>query len=218
MSLTDLQVEVETYRAAAGQLTEEFTRTHEQVAADRTLTDEGKWEQLEPLHAETTEQINDLRLREKTAVTNFKERLERRVFGLSPAAANDPARIVSFRDATARARQLEDEDEAAEIYQSALRSGDQVLATAVLERAMVRGWASIKKDFLSRNPTTRSDLDDLAALAKYTDNAFAALVHYVPPQLNLKRPVGAPSNAAGLFAIDQPSGPRPLREGFGTGW
>lgn len=217
MSLVDLQVEVETYRTAAENLTEEFTRTHEEVAADHTLTNEGKWERLEPLHTETVEQINDLRAREKTAVKNFKEKLERKVYGLSPSASTDPAKIVSYRDAQARARDIQDSDEAEELYQSALRGGDNIMATAILEKALVRGWTSIKRDYLERNSTARNDLDDLEALARFTDNAFASLVHYVPPQLNLKRPAGFP-NIPSLFSSNKPAGVRPLREGFGTGW
>ncbi|OBK70264.1 hypothetical protein [Mycobacterium sp. 1274761.0] len=192
MSLTDLQTEVEGYRAEAGQLAEEFTRVHAEVADDPNLTPAGKREHLEPLHREVTEQISALHAREKAAVKTAKERLERRVFGLAPSASSDPARIVSFRDAQARARELEDSDDAQEIYQSALRSGDTILATAILEKALVRGWHSIKRDFLERNPTTESDLDDLSALAKYQGNGLANVAHYMPPSLDLPHSAGFP--------------------------
>lgn len=216
MSLSELHAEVEGYRAEAGQLTEEFTRVHAEVADDPNLTPVGKRERLEPLHREVTEQISALRAREKAAVKSAKEQLERRVFGLSPSAANDPARVVSFRDAQSRARQLEDSDEAAELYQSALRSGDNILATAVLEKALVRGWSSIKEDFLERNTAARGDLDDLAALAKYEDNSFLNLTHYMPPSLNLPHSAGF-QRLGGQTTAATPAGARPLRNGFGTG-
>lgn len=204
MSLTDLQTEVEGYRAEAAQLANEYAQRQAEVADNPNFTPAGKREHLEPYHYEVVSQINELREREKRAVQTAKEKIERRVFGLAPSASNDPARIVSFRDATARARQLEDANEAEEIYQSALRSGDQVLATAVLERALVRGWPSIKRDFLSRNAGTQSDLDDLEALAKYDNNRLFNVAHYMPPRLDLPHSAGFPDTR--LHTHSKPQG------------
>ncbi|BBX67821.1 hypothetical protein [Mycolicibacterium psychrotolerans] len=214
-SLPALQAEVEGYRNEAAEVAEEFSRVHAEIESDPSLTVVGKRERLEPLHAEVVEQIDTLRAREKAAVRGVKEELERRLFGLSATASNDPARVVSFRDAQSRARQLEDADDAAELYESAKRSGDNILATAVLERALVRGWSTIKQDFLESNTAARGDLDDLAALAMYGDNGFANLVHYVPPSLNLPHSAGMPT-IPNLHSRSQPQGAQPLRSGFGT--
>ena len=192
MSLTELHAEVAGYREQANRLAEDFTDTHARVSADRNLTPAGKREQLEPLHAEVTEQISALHQREKAAVKGLKEKLERRVYGLSPSASTDPARIVGFRDATARARQLNDSDDALDLYESAKRSGDDVLAAAVMERAMVRGWTAVTDDYLSTRPSVRTDLDDLVALARYEDNRLAVTAQYAPPVLNLPHPAGFP--------------------------
>ena len=177
----------------------------------------GKREYLEPYHYEVAEQISELRGREKAAVRAAKEKLERRVFGLSASASSNPAQVVSFRDAQARARQLEDRDDAEQIYQSALRSGDDVLAAAILERALVRGWTSIREDFLSRNAGTRDALDDLAALAQYENNSLLNAVHYMPPMLgDFPRSAGMTS-IPNLHSRDEPRGVvRPLRDGFGN--
>jgi hypothetical protein len=192
MSLEALQTEVEGYRTKAGDLAEEFQRVHAEVSADPSLTPVGRRERLEPLHRDVTEQIGALRASEKAAVKNAKETLERKVFGLSPSASSDPARIVSFRDAQSRARDLEDKDDAEQLYESAKRSGDDTLAAAVLEKALVRGWSNIKTDFLERHATTRDDLDDLTALAKYADNGLFNVAHYMPPSLNLPHVAGFP--------------------------
>lgn len=212
MSLTDLQAEVESYRAEAGQLAEEYAQRQAEVAANPNFTPAGKREHLEVYHGEVVSQISELREREKSAVKAAKESIERRLFGLAPSASNDPARIVSFRDATARARQLEDADEAAEIYQSALRSGDQVLATAVLERALTRGWPSIKQDFLERNQGARSDLDDLEALARYDNNRLANIAHYMPPSFDLPHSAGFPDTQLHKRAAAPNNPVRPLAD------
>lgn len=193
MSIEALHTEVERYRTEAGELAKEYSRVHAEISGDPGLTTEGKRERLAPLHAQVTEQMSALRAREKTAVKAEKEKLERRVFGLSVSASSDPAKVVSFRDAQARVREVEDSDDAEQLYQSALRSGDNILATAVLEKALVRGWSSIKEDFLSRNTTTRDDLDDLTALARYSDNGLAITAQYMPPSLNLPFAAGFPN-------------------------
>jgi len=205
VSLEELHAEVAGYRAEAGRIAEEFTQTHVRVANDPNLTTTGRREQLEPLHQQITEQISALHTREKAAVKAAKEKIERRVFGLSPSASSDPAKVVSFRDAQARARDLEDSRDAAELYESAKRSGDNILAAAVLEKALIRGWSTIKDDYLERNTTTREDLEDLAALAKYTNNSLLNLMHYAPPSLDLPWPSGFPDVPA-LHSRNEPQG------------
>lgn len=193
MSLGDLHAEVESYRAEAGQIAEEFTTIHAQVSADPGLTPAGKRERLEPLHQQVSEQMSTLHAREKAAVKARKEKLERDVFGLTPSASNNPAQLVSYRDAQSRARELEDSDDAADLYESAKRSGDDILAAAVLEKALIRGWSSIRNDHLERHPSTRDALDDLTALAKYADNPMSNVVHYVAPTLSLPHSAGFPT-------------------------
>ncbi|SLL18451.1 hypothetical protein [Mycobacteroides abscessus] len=208
-SLAALQSEVQGYRDEAAHLSEDFQQAHAEVGADPSLTTVGKREHLEPLHREVTEKIAALHAREKAAVKSTKEKIERRIFGLSPSASSDPARLVSFRDAQSRARQLHDSADAAELYQSALRSGDDVLATAVLERALVRGWSAIKEDFLERHASARADLDDLGALAKYSENGLFNVGHYMPPTLNLPHSAGFP-NVPALHSRGEHQGPVPL--------
>lgn len=211
-SLVELQREVEGYRAEAAELADEYAQRQAEVAENPNLTPVGRRELMEPYHYEVVSQIGELHQREKAAVRSAKERLERRVFGLAPSASRDPARVVSYRDAQARARELEDSGDANEIYQSALRSGDNILATAVLEKALIRGWSRIKQDFLERNPTTATDLDDLAALAKYESNSLLNTAHYMPPSLSLPHSAGFPDTQLHKRA-DAPNNPvRPLAD------
>lgn len=192
MSLNALHTEVANYRTQAGELAEEFSRVHAEVADDDSLTPVGKREHLEPLHREVVEKMAALRQKEKLAVRTQKETLQRRLFGLSPSASADANQVVSYRDAATLARTLEDSDAATELYEQATRSGDTTLATAVMERAMVRGWSKVTNDYLERHPSARTDLEDLTALAKYTDNPLAVTAQYMPPSLNLPHSAGFP--------------------------
>lgn len=121
-----------------------------------------------------------------------REKLERNVFGLPAGTANDPARLVSFRDAQDRANRLTDRDDAEQAYKSALRSDDNVLAQAILGQALTRGWNNVTDDYLSRNPQSRSDLNDLQELSRYENNTLLALVHYIAPSLDTTPPVSLP--------------------------
>ena len=192
MTLAALHAEVADYRAQAGELAEEFSRIHAEVVADDNLTPTGKRERLEPLHQEVTEKMGALHKQEKAAVRGLKEALERNVFGLSPTASTDANQVVSYRDAATLARTLEDSEAATELYEQATRSGDTTLATAVMERAMVRGWSSVTNDYLERHPSTRRDLEDLTALAQYSENPLAVTAQYLPPSLNLPHSAGFP--------------------------
>ncbi|VEG42730.1 Uncharacterised protein [Mycolicibacterium flavescens] len=187
--LEALQAEVQGFRDQAGQLSDDFQNLHTEVETDRGLTVEGRRQKLAPLHAQVVEQLAALHRAEKSAVKREKERIEKRLFGLT-GSSNDPARLDSFRTAQDRARKLDDADEAEAVYQSALRSDDTVLARAVLEQALTHGWTRIKEDFIERNHGTRRDLDDLAALAKYENNSLMNTAHYMPPSLNLPHSAG----------------------------
>lgn len=206
MTLADLHTEVESYRTEAGQLADDYTRTHAEITSDPNLTATGQREHLEPLHQQTAEKMHALHAREKAAVKTYKENIERRLYGLSPSASNDPAKLVSYRDAQTRARQLDHSDDAAELYESAKRSGDTILAAAILEKAMVRGWTTITNDYIERHPTTRNDFDDLASLAKYTDNSLAITAQYMPPSANLPRRSAGFQQLGDRTAHGQPKG------------
>lgn len=203
MSLDDLNLEIETCRVAAAAIAENYVTTHTRVTSDPTLTPQGQRDTLAPLHQELTEDLAALSAREKAAVRTAKERLQRRVFGLAPSASRDTAQIVSYRDAQSRARELTDRDDAEALYESALRSGDNILATAVLEQALVHGWTTIKKDFLERHPKTGGDLDDLTEIAKYEHNSLSRQIHYMAPDANL------PAASAGFPALPRTASAAP---------
>jgi hypothetical protein len=132
--------------------------------------------------------MHQLHAREKAAVKTYKENLERNLYGLSPTASNNVDKIRLYREAQTLTRELDDSDDATTVYESAKRSGDTILAAAVLEKALIRGWKPIINDYLEKHPGTRDNLNDLAALAQYTDNSLAVTAQYMAPAANLPRP------------------------------
>ncbi|MDL9944284.1 hypothetical protein QSJ19_01530 [Gordonia sp. ABSL11-1] len=210
MNLVDLHAEVQGYRDTAGQLADDYTRAHAEISSNPALTNDGKREQLEPLHQETADKMHELHQREKTAVKTYKEKLERNLYGLSPSASTNPDQLRLYREAQTLTRDLADSEDAAVVYESAKRSGDTILAAAVLEKALVRGWTNIKNDYIERHPDTRNALDDLGALAKFTDNRLANTAQYMPPSADLPRPSAGFPQLGDLTAASTPKRPRDL--------
>ena len=188
MSLDFLEEKIDGIRTEAERLREGYAHVQAEVAADPNLTDVGKLDQLAPLHQQLGEQLKALRQQEKDVVKTKRESLERAVFGSPAGATVDPARIVVHRDARDRASQLEHREDAEEAYRSALQYGDDVLAQAILAKALSRGWSNITDDYLDRHPQSRADLKDLKDLAQYEQNSMGALVHYMMPALTTDRP------------------------------
>ena len=203
--LVDIQTEVEECRAQAGQLAEHFVQQQSEVEANPSLTIEGKHEIIDPLYDEVSEKIAALHSREKQAVKTATETLERQLFGLTPTASANPNVIVSYRDAVKRARSITDPDEAKEEYDFAIIGGDTTMVAAILHRALVNNWLDIKNDYLQRNPSAREPIEDLQALARYSDKSLMHAIHYVRPQRTIPAiPPSATSAGRPLNAISPP--------------
>lgn len=192
MALDFIEGKIDSIRAEADNLRDEYLRTQAEVASDPALTDTGKREALAPAHATLSEMLKNLRQQERDVVRIKREKLERDVFGLPAGAANNPAQLVSFRDAQDRANRLTDRDEAEQAYKSALRSDDTVLAQAILAQAIQRGWSNVTDDYCTRNPSARTDLDDLRKIGQYEQNSLSITAQYMVPALSTARPVTVP--------------------------
>lgn len=197
MSLDFVEGKIDEIRTQAADLIEDYSRTQAEVASDPNLTPAGKREHLASIHESVSEKLKALRQQEKDVVRTKREKLERSVFGLPAGTAGNPAQLVSFRDAQDRANRLTDRADAEAAYQSALRSDDTVLAQAILAQALTRGWTNVTKDYLSRNPSAREDLDDLAAIKQYEQNSLAVSIKYMMPGLSTEAPVSVPTVTRG---------------------
>ncbi|OZE89937.1 hypothetical protein CH298_13205 [Rhodococcoides fascians] len=197
MSLVQLQKTIEGYRRSAADLMDRYSREQADIAADATLTEIGKKEELGPLHEEVTAKVRALLAEEKIAVVRKREALEKLVFGITATNTND---IDSYRNAQDRAEALTDHDEAWTKYKSALRSNDKILAQAILGQALERGWTRITNDYCDRNPSTREALEDLKALNAYSNNTFGVSVHYMVPALSTTPTLPVPAVSSGQLA------------------
>lgn len=188
--LEALETEIQGYRSQAAQLASDYAQTEREVARDNNLTDAGKTEALAPVHADTQEQMQALMAAEKGAIKRHREAAERALYGLSSYAT--PAELMSFRDAQDRANRLASQmdhyaaGDAKAAYDSAVRSGDKVLANAIFGAAVERGWTDIADDHTSRNPSVKPHLKTLQQIRRYEGSGFNRVANYYMPSMNIR--------------------------------
>lgn len=175
MTLDILDSKLTSLRAEAERLQHQWNRTISTVQSDTTLSEVGRREKLEQERATARERMKKLREQEDGLVATKKQALEKSLFGMS---STDPNRIIAYRDARDRARQLTREDEARELLTSAKLSGDSSLAQAILAAAIPNNWTAIVREYADSNPTAIQNLNDLKTIAEYErqGTGFAYLI------------------------------------------
>lgn len=196
MSLDSMESEIAGLRSQAAALADDYARTQHEVSSDPNLTEAGKKDALAPLHEDMKTRLADLRQQEKTVVQTKREALERSLYGTTGSSTD----IVSFRDAQSIAARITDSDEAHTTYTNALRSDDKVLARAVFQQAVTRGWDKITNDYCQRTPSAATALKDLESIRRYEQNTLGATLHYMSPGLSTTRSVAPPAISGGEMA------------------
>ena len=172
MSLEFLTSQIAKIRAQAAGIQEQWSRAYREVGADRNLTDEGKRTSLDELFQKLQAELRGLLGKEKQLVQTKQESLERALFGLNSSDAN---KIIAYRDAQDRAGRAKEEAEARALYNSAIISGDDILAKAVLAKAVEFGYRRILDDWGQRNPVWREELNDLTGIKHYNNDGNIGL-------------------------------------------
>ena len=124
----------------------------EAIRNNRNLSPEGRRAAIARVHLESKKAITGL---EKQAATRRQSRvgeIRKQVFGLSGyQSAQD---VISYRDAQDRVASLSSDDEAKalELYDRAELSGDTILLSALVNRAMEAGWVNLANTYIDANP------------------------------------------------------------------
>ncbi|BBZ25418.1 hypothetical protein [Mycolicibacter hiberniae] len=176
MSLAQLESQIADLRAQAASIQKRSARASDSLATDASLSDVGRQAKRDAERDRTRDQLRDLRKKETELIDAMKQKLEKRLFGLSSVTSSDPGQVLLYRDSQDRAARLTQSDEAAKAFAAALRSDDKILAAAVLGRALDAGWTSIVNEYVKHNPSAGEDLNDFAQLRRY--QSFEATIAY----------------------------------------
>lgn len=136
----------------------------ESVRNDPRLSEDGKRAEIAAAWLTFQQQSAQLRALDEQQRAAEIQRLEGRIFrpdGSGVTAAERAARQMSFRDALRDAEQLPDDEAGTRRMHTALRSGDDDLARAVLSVALDRGWPDTANRYLETHTVLQNDLERL---------------------------------------------------------
>ncbi|MDJ1113794.1 hypothetical protein [Microbacterium dauci] len=169
MALTQLNTTITTLRDAAAKARANQTAMLGEIRSNQSLSSTGKSREIAKVYRTTRDTIRDLDRREQAALEKTRSDLERKIFG---QYAKDPTSLIAYRDAQDRASRLgrDDKHHAEELLRSAHRSGDDVLAAAIVGRALTFGWEKLIEAHSDRHPTAGTDLKDLSDLVHFQSN------------------------------------------------
>jgi hypothetical protein len=207
----------------AGQIKEQLRRDVESIRNDPRFTDEAKRVQLARAYRDAKREMTKLRTAQADSAQQEREQLERRLFGidrfvnLSNPHESRATLAVSYRDAQDRAARL-DQDGALGLIGRAVRSGDEILARVVLERAVEQNWIDVLNAYAERNPGSEPDLQRLVDLNALEATGAARTTSRYARQsvtVELLHALDKPAEIAGLAddQIDQLVAAQPLGAG-----
>lgn len=145
-------------------LNEQLASQAAKVRENKNLSDEGKRRLLAA--ATVKAQATAAQWRDEDAQANAKARraTEQRLFGLKWMDKDNPAAVVSMRDAHERASRITTAAEAGKLLDRAVTSGDYALQRAILARAFdpeTGDMSSVVEAYAAHNPDTQADIQEL---------------------------------------------------------
>lgn len=133
-------------------------RVYEDIRSDHTRTEEAKrWMLANAYMGRRTRVEQELSTMASRIVRNDRDDAER-VIGTKGLAGDAASLVISRRDAADRVAGVTDVDELRTLLRRATRSGDEVLARAIAEKALENGDGTTMQQFIADRP----DLDSAA--------------------------------------------------------
>jgi hypothetical protein len=175
MSTEYVEERIQGIRDRAKQQMKALDQSLRAIAADESLSDQGKTTQREQTRASYKAHLRTLRQEEEGLIDGTIKTLERE---LDAKTGNTSTDIIAFRDAQDRADRIANGTEAQRIMARALRTSDTVLAHAVFRRALEDGWREPIKQFLAEKPGAEDTVNDLERLRHLRDDSLSRTMIY----------------------------------------
>ena len=147
------------YHARAKAIKNAFPAQRQAILDDETRSQSWKNEKLQELADATRKALTDIREEQETYVRNLKVNVERALLGDQSKDANS---VLLRRDAADRARRVKDEQEALDILQDSIRTGDESMADALGYRARGQAWISVLDAYREGRPDAAETAGALA--------------------------------------------------------
>jgi len=179
-------------------------RTYEQIRSDGMYSDEARQWQLAVAYVQRRHRI-DRELADKASRVVTVDRDDAgNVFGIKGLEGDQASLVISRRDAADRVAVVTDRGELRELLRRATRSGDEVLARAVAERALENQDPATMNAFLADRPHLEAAGERLWRAQQASRDTFAFSMH-----LGAVRPhelSGMSADSIEALASTQPAG------------
>ena len=175
MSITYEDQQLDAVRAEARSSYDSYYRAVESIKGDRSLSDEGKSEQIARWHSSTEAKVAGLRERELSIVNDAITAREKQI---DAKMGNTSSDLIAFRDAQDRAERIDSADDAQRIIERALRTNDASLAGAVFRRSLEAGWKAPVDALKHAKPEVSEAVADLALFTRFRDNTLGRAAAY----------------------------------------
>lgn len=147
---------------------DEFAR----IRNDRTRTDEYKRWSLAIASRQVRNSVDQQLEQMASQVANADRRDAEKVFGVTDLKGDPASLVISRRDAGDRVASINNPKELRDLLSRATRSGDEVLARAVAERALEMQHADTLHQFLADRPHLDDAVERLWNSERTDTNAF----------------------------------------------
>lgn len=149
----------------------DFNTQLAKIRADKHLSDLGRRERIVALTDATRAEAARLRGDADAKAGAQRKALERRIFGLSPAASSSD--VISFRDAQDRVERVKSAEELASLMERAATTGDRALLRAGFAKAFERSrnalsggqWEGLVSEYVNDHPEVADDVREYEQLS-----------------------------------------------------
>lgn len=176
MSLDALEAQIEGLREQATRIQQSTQQEKKNIAADTTLSAEGKQHQTAEATSNARTRAAALRDKEVQLVKDRIRILETQLDAKAGSGATD---LIAFRDAQERAARVEEKEDAARLMGLALRSNDRTLAHAIFRKSIDKGWRGVIQQFTDENPQSAEAARDIEILDQHLKNSWRRTMAYM---------------------------------------
>jgi hypothetical protein len=135
------------------------------IQADKDLTMEAKGRRIKEIREKANNEVSKLKATHAKEKSETRDRLHRRVFGLSfKAGATETEKLLTqanYRDALFRADGLQKPEDALRMFGRAQMIDDKLLMKAIAAVSYEQDWGSVLNDYASTSPDVESGLQEL---------------------------------------------------------
>jgi vacuolar-type H+-ATPase subunit H len=164
----DLPEALRAFKDRAAAVKEAHKAARQQIQADPRTSELAKRELLEALAKDTRSKLDAVRADQDSYVSGLRSKIEGELRGNQPSDANS---VLLRRDASDRARRVQDKDEAMAVLQDAIANGDAEMAHAIGARARNSVWGDVAEAYSAAHPETAESAQALSYVEANTSGA-----------------------------------------------